>query len=327
MFQCPNAAGHSHGDRNKSFNVKTINGRQRWRCYGNCRPLIGSRDAGGDALDFVMWHYGYDTAEAIRYLRTRDGSAPLPGRTVRRTTPSPTVGTTGTTGAASKAPREQRTPPAPTGNTVAADIEADYLGRYCGWRGWPLEVAKRYGVHVVQVHGRYYARHPFYVPTLTGPVMFGWQDRALYKPARAKWLAPPAWPLPLWGVESFTTATVPVVVICEGPADGLTAAYALEDYADGWRPTVVAVPGVATWRPDWTALFEGAHVVTAGDPDNAGEELNARLAKDLGPVAASVHRANRDLLTTDLTGALQAYGRHYVAAALMAPLEADGVTP
>lgn len=320
MFRCPNGAGHTHGDKNKSFHVKTINGRQRWRCWANCRPVIGNDNAGGDALDYVIWHYGYTRADAIRCLRTRDGSHPTPPLRSRLADTSKPVATP-------PAPREIKAPPTPTGLSVPADIEADYLGRYCGWRGWPLEVAKRHGLTVVvDDHGRYWCRHPFMVPTASGPIMFGWQDRTLDKTVKPKWKAPANWAPVLWGVDSFATATVPIVVICEGPADGLTASYVLEGYNTEAAPAVVAVPGVTTWRTDWNRLFAGYHVVTAGDPDHAGDGLNERLAVDLKETAASVHRADRSLLTTDLTTALSQYGPDYVAAALMAPLVALGVT-
>jgi hypothetical protein len=67
-------------------------------------------------------------------------------------------------------------------------------------------------------------------------------------------------------------------------------------------------------------MFTGLHVVTALDPDTAGEELTQRIATDLHGVAATVTTASRDLLTTDLTDALRHHGPEYVAAAILEPL-------
>jgi hypothetical protein len=306
-YRCPNAAVHTHGDRTPSFTVTDTQGRQRWRCWGACQT-------GGDALDYVRWRHGLDTTAAIRWLRDYTGTAYLNAPTASRVKPAAPASTTPT------APL--RTPPEPTGERPPDDIAADILERYCSWRGWPLEVAHRHGLYVVKHGARLYCRHPFYVPTATGPVMFGWQDRALYKGASAKWRAPDGWPLPLWGTPSLITSAVPAVVLCEGPADGLSATYALEEYGP---IAVVAAPGVSTWRPAWTPLFTGLHVVIAADPDNAGDRLAERLEVDLAPVAASIGRACRQLLTTDVTDALRQYGPDYVAAALLTPLDAVGV--
>jgi hypothetical protein len=111
---------------------------------------------------------------------------------------------------------------------------------------------------------------------------------------------------------------LPAVVICEGPADGITASYALSEYLPG--VAVVAVPGTQTWRPEWSPLFKGLHVVTAADPDPSGEMLAENIRTDLAGIAASVTPASRDLLTVDLCDALKAHGPHYVAAALLEPL-------
>lgn len=297
-YSCPSP---THSDSTPSFTVKAINGRQRYKCYG-C-------DASGDALAYVEWHHGLDTTEAIRYLRARAGGGyqSTPPRAVSRATPAPTKRT----------PPPPRTPPIPTGTPSLDEMGREILTAYATWRGWPVEVAEAHGLHVVTVGNGVYVRHPFYIPTANGPVMFGWQDRARGRTPSPKWKAPPGWPLPLWGACSLVTAELPAVVICEGPADGITATYALANYAG---VAVVAVPGTSTWRPEWSPLFDGLHVVTALDPDEAGDGLTEKIRTDLDGIAASVTPASRELLTTDLTDALRHHGPDYVATALLEPL-------
>lgn len=297
-YRCPNHGHHAHGDRTPSFTVTMDGGRQRWRCWGAC-------STGGDALDYVQWHHGLDRTEAIRYLRARAGGGYV--EAPRRAAPAPTKRT----------PPPPRTPPIPTGEPSTDDLARELLAAYATWRGWPVEVAEGHGLHVVTVGTGVYVRHPFYVPTATGPVMFGWQDRARGRTPSPKWKAPPGWPLPLWGSCSLVAPELPAAVICEGPADGITATYALAEYAG---VAVVAVPGTSAWRPEWSPLFEGLHVVTALDPDEAGDGLTEKIRTDLDGVAASVTPASRELLTTDLTDALRHHGPHYVAAALLEPL-------
>lgn len=297
-YRCPNNGHHAHGDRTPSFTVTVDGQRQRWRCWGACQ-------VGGDALDYVQWHHRMDTTEAIRYLRARAGGGYI--EAPRRAAPTPTKRT----------PAPPRTPPAPTGTPSTDEMARQILQGYATWRGWPVEVAEAHGLHVVTVDGGVYVRHPFYVPTASGPIMFGWQDRARGRAPSPKWKAPPGWPLPLWGTCSLVGNTTPAVIIAEGPADGITATYALEGYTTA---AVVAVPGVSTWRPEWSPLFRGLHVVTALDPDTAGDTLAERITADLEGIAASVTPASRELLTTDLTDALRHHGPHYVAAALLEPL-------
>jgi len=292
-YSCPSP---THSDSTPSFTVKAINGRQRYKCYG-C-------DASGDALDYVQWMHGLDRAEAIKYLRGRAGSAYV--EAPRRATPAPTKRT----------PPPPRTPPLPTGTPSLDEMGRRLLADHAESRGWPIEVAEAHGLHAVTVGTVAYIRYPFHIPTKSGPIWFGWQDRRIGK-GEPRWLAPSGWPLPLWGTCSLQGLEVPAVVICEGPADGITATYALAEYAG---VAVVAVPGVQTWRPEWSRLFKGLHVVTAADPDPSGDDLAKRIATDLEGIAASVTTASRDLLTVDLTDALRHHGPHYVAAALLEPL-------
>ena len=298
-YSCPSP---THNDSTPSFVVRWHNGRQRYKCFG-CT-------AGGDALDYVQWIHGLDRTEAIRWLRARvGGGQPLPGP---RPTPSPSKRTT--------ASPVTRTAPIPTGEKQLDEMGREILAHHARWRGWPVSVAEAHGLHTVVVNNAVRIRYPFHVPTASGPVWFGWQDRRLHTDTSRgpKWLAPSGSALPLWGVCSLQAPPLPAVVICEGPADGITATYALSEFAPGLA--VVAVPGVQTWRPEWCAMFTGLHVVTALDPDAAGDELTHRIATDLDGVAASVSTASGDLLTTDVTDALRHHGPEYVAAAILEPL-------
>jgi hypothetical protein len=305
-YRCPNHGHHAHGDRTPSFTVTTdAAGVARWRCWGACQT-------GGDALDYVQWWHHVDRPDAIRWLREYTGTTSAAFREFRypqkSITPprAPTVPTV-------------RTPPEPTGTRVTDAAALELMERYAAWRGWPLAETVTHGLHVVEDDaGRRWIRHPFDVPHVAGPLMFGWQDRAEGK-RLPKWKAPPSWPLPLWGTCSLVKPSLPAVVIAEGPADGITATYALRSYAP---IAVVAVPGVSTWRADWSPLFTGLHVVTALDPDTAGHTLTKRIAHDLEAVAATVTAAASDLLTHDLCDTLKRWGPHYVAAALLEPFAA-----
>lgn len=298
-YACPNP---QHDDGTPSFFVFVDKvGRQRWRCYG-CAE-------GGDALDFVAWHYGTTTTDAIKRLRQMTGTTPAaPSR------------------APNMPPRSAVTSPPPVTPSLAAPVDMArrlpehdanrLLIRYAAARGWPVDVADRYGVEIVQHSGGPWARHHYYVPTLSGPVAFGWQDRALRSNPSTRWTGPKGWAPTLWGRCTLDTATANAVVICEGPADGISASWALEGYGP---VAVVAIPGVAGWRPDYCQLFDGRNVVLALDDDTPGRATAAKIAADLEGVAATVDNIDRTFETADLCDILRTFGPHFLAALLLEP--------
>lgn len=263
LFRCPHP---SHPDTHPSFDVhRDTDGVQRGRCRSACMWS-------GDALDLVKWLEDLDTAEAISWLRDYTGTAEPTRRerAPRSKTPAPP-----------KAP-----PPLPTSDRLPEEKAAQVMADYLAHRGWPSRVVERFGLEVVlDRHRSPRIRHPFHVPTPSGPVVVSWQDRAHPTGGRAKWLAPEGRPLPLWNLHTLTDTTE-AVVLTEGPADGITAALALED-----RPevAVLGVPGVNGWRKGWSAMFAGLPVLIAADNDTAGTRLRDTLTADLGPVVAALY--------------------------------------
>lgn len=77
--------------------------------------------------------------------------------------------------------------------------------------------------------------------------------------------------------ESLTADTLAIV---EGEGDVVT----------GWSLGLpaVAVPGTASWRPEWGHRFAGRHVVVIPDCDDPGRRLAESVARDCAPHAASV---------------------------------------
>lgn len=92
------------------------------------------------------------------------------------------------------------------------------------------------------------------------------------------------------------------LVICEGEPDALAAHSA--------GIPAVAIPGVASWRPEWAPRFQGRTVTIILDCDTPGRRCSASIALDLGQ--AGIDAAIVDLapgrndgydLTDHLTGA------------------------
>jgi hypothetical protein len=102
------------------------------------------------------------------------------------------------------------------------------------------------------------------------------------------------------------------LVICEGPADTVTAALALEG-----RPDVVAVgiPGSNGWRPGLSEMLAGVEaVVIAADPDEAGQRLVSAVLADLRRPAVVLDLSAGDLTETAKSSGLAAVGDLLAAA-------------
>lgn len=274
-FHCPNP---HHEDRHPSFTVsRTRTGRQAARCW--------SCSWHGNALELVKWLEGCDTAEAARRLRRFLGepegfstySAPI------RIVPP-------------KAPRTapkvlEDTTPRPTQERAHA-----FLERYLEWRAWPADIAHRFALEVVlDSFGECRVRHPFLVPTGSGEWRPSyWQDRGGRKP---KWLSPSGASPVLYNLPSLESDTLEAVVLCEGPADTVTASLALEDLA---TVAVLGIPGSGAWRPEWAELIEGLRVIVAADNDPAGLKLEEAVSGSLGRSVTLVRPSHGDLSETYL---------------------------
>lgn len=305
LYRCP-----LHDDSTPSFSVSVApDGRPRARCFG-C-------DWRGDALGFVQAvEHLPGPREALARLRTLAGvTTDTPYRdTVGRPTPAVAPSQTPEMGRRSAPvallPTEVRHP---------AEVVADStLDRYLDRRHWPAEVVDRFGLSVVLDRwGRPRVRHPFYVPDgAGGRVLANWQDRATGEDDHGrKWDTPTRRPLPLYNLPDLDDADLAVVVVCEGPADTITAAVALDGYP--WA-AAVGVPGAAGWHRGWAELLAGLSVVLAADDDDAGDRLTARITTDLDGHGVCVHRL--ELHGGDLTERAAVIGTAGVAAEVLALL-------
>ena len=254
LFQCPHP---SHPDTSPSFSVFTgSNGVQQGHCLSQCGHI-------GDALKFVKWVRNCSTKEACDELRGFAGVI------------SPRVFAT------ESKPRKLRATK-PSGLVDDAKALSDYLAS----RGWPAEVAKTFGLQIMRDEfGTKRVRHPFYAwidGTLTEA---GWQARRLDNSQELRWLGAKDTPLPIYNLPALEADDITHAVICEGPADTITAALACSTLP-GWA--CVGVAGAQSWRDEWAQLFTGLSVVIATDNDAAGEKLSARITASLGGVASLI---------------------------------------
>lgn len=293
-YSCPNPA---HPDRSPSFTVTTdSNGRQSARCWSLCAWS-------GDALELVKWLEGVSTAEAARKLRAILGE-PEPVRAAPR----------------NRAPGRPRalTAPRDTAPRPTAERAQRFLERYLTARGWPASVVERHGLEVViDSRGALRVRHPFTVPDGAGAWRaLYWQDRG-NRASVPRWLSPSGAQPILYNLRALSQEPLEAVVICEGPADTITAELALEGC-----PLVacVGVPGVGAWRSEWAELFTGLRVAVAADNDAAGQRLEEAVRADLGRVALVRPKAG-DLTETALEHGLEAV-RDLLLAALSTEPEA-----
>lgn len=276
-YSCPNPA---HADHSPSFTVTTRHGKQSARCWSQCAWS-------GDALDLVRWLENLDTAAALDYLRAR-------------------LGETATRQAPEKLHRLREAPPRRAPLVLLeeepvrppAEASARFMSKYLEARGWPESVVTTHGLEVVLDHSRTMrVRHKYLCPVGGEWRVTYWQDRGPNS-SRVKWLSPKgARPIP-YNLRSLEQEQLSAVVVCEGPADTITAELALDSVPG---VAVIGVPGANAWQADWGRLLDGCRVVIAADPDTAGERLEAAVrASTRGPVAV-VRLAHGDLTETART--------------------------
>ena len=296
LFSCPSP---DHADRHPSFSVYlNRDGLQRWKCLSQC-------DRSGDAIDLVAWLDGSSTGEAIRTLRT------IAGDTWERTPPV-----------------KKRDLPIerPLLYRIADCIdqtEADriYLDKYLVSRGWPAEIAQEFSLSVVtDSAGVRRIRHPYFAPTSQRgqwAVTF-YQDRGPKQVAR-KWLNPTGVASYPYNLRSLERDNLRALVVCEGPADTITAHLALEGLAD---VACIGIAGVDHWRKEWACLLEGLLIVVAMDNDEAGEKLVMKV-KESSPNGVMVVRPKGK----DLSEMLLSCGLDEVRALLLKALDRPQETP
>ncbi len=295
-FTCPNP---QHPDRNPSFTV-TQDKRGKWRgiCYSQCQWS-------GDALALVQWLDGGDVRAAADRLRaflgepSTDTWRPV---ALKQTAP-PLVSVP------APLPTETRRPP----EQVCAQVLTDYLH----WRHWPDWTVDMFGLSVVlDDRGAVRVRHTFYGPTDDGCEVLAWQDRAKGD-ALPKWKGPHGRPLPLYNLPALRRSGITAAVICEGPADTISATVALQGSAQ-MRMVAVGVPGVNGWRTEWAQLFAGLAVLTAADNDKAGNLLRDRIEHDLAPVHCTLRHLMLPSDVKDMNDWCRQHGHSAIGDALAA---------
>lgn len=273
LFQCPNPA---HPDNSPSFSVFTNSkGVQVCHCLSQCGHI-------GDALAFLQWVNRCEVRDAADELRSFIGASPI----------TPTL----------KTPSKPKTIRATQPSGIVSDTAAmrDYLDA----RGWPEEVAASFGLQVMHDYaGIKRVRHPFRSWLDGQLVETGWQARRLDNSQEMRWLGASGTSLPLYNLPALDADEITHAVICEGPADTITASLALA-HLPAWA--CVGVAGSQSWRDEWAQYFGGLSVVIATDNDEAGEKLHARIVASLSGVA-SVIMASRPV-GNDLTDMAKALG-------------------
>jgi DNA primase len=286
LHQCPNP---EHPDASPSFSVfKGRNGQWLCGCLSQCGHV-------GNAFKFVQWLHKCDNAEAVRRLREFAGqAAPLPHRVAKKSKSKHVV-----------AAQPKRPDP---GFTVVNDAGA--LSAYLNSRQWPAEVVEAFGLQVVRLN-RYEERntlrvlHPFFEHKAGEWRATSWQGRRLDNVEEKKWLAPFGAALPLYNLRALDPQDIAAAVVCEGPADTVTAWLATRDIQG---LAVVGVPGSQAWRAEWAAYFEGLAVVIAGDNDKAGATFTDDVAGDLRPSASLLVAACPPEGVNDLTDMAKVHG-------------------
>jgi DNA primase len=278
-YSCPNPG---HADQHPSFTVTTTaKGKQLARCWSLCGWQ-------GDALELVKWLENLTTGEAAERLRDLSGAPrPMP-KPARTTVPTGEK-------CVSNTPKDSARRPQP------ARAER-FLERYLDFRGWPSSVVDKFGLEVVlDSGGACRVRHPFFTPVSEGKwAATYWQDRGTG--TGPKWLSPKGAAPQLYNLSSLERDGLLGVVLCEGPADTVTAALALEGAE---KVAVVGCPGVNAWRNEWAALFAGLRVVVAADPDNAGQLLEEKVTHALGRRVTCLRLSSGDLTETAKTRGLE----------------------
>ena len=299
-FCCPHP---THPDRSPSFTVsKNRNGRQVARCWSQC-------DWHGDALAFVQWIEQCSVREAADKLRGLLGESRAYDPVTR-----PKV-------AAKPKQQVQPTPTADTSRRPNADTAERLLTQYLSKRQWPREVAERYGLEVVTGRaGRPYIRHPFFTLNADSrPVVQTWQDRLCQDlEGVSRWDTPAGASLLLYNEPALSRTGVELVVICEGPADAISAEVALSKYANA---CAVAVAGAGGWKHDYNDRYRdklaGKTVLVVGDRDSAGDTMRASVAVFLKRVAKRLRVLTPPPGTKDLTDWCQRDGFEKVGRVLV----------
>jgi 5S rRNA maturation endonuclease (ribonuclease M5) len=170
------------------------------------------------------------------------------------------------------------------------------MSRYLTSRSWGIEAVMLFNLEVREYPNHEpRIRHPFYSADTTGEwLLTYWQDRAAFPCAnKDRWRSPASGVPTLFNLPALEDKKLDSVVICEGPADTISASLLLQ----GSHMAAIGVPGVNAWRSEYEPLFRGLNVVVAADNDEAGRTLEQRIARDLTRCRVSFVRVSDGDLT------------------------------
>lgn len=292
-YSCPNPA---HPDYSPSFTVsRSHTGKEFAKCWSQCSWQ-------GDALELVKWLEGISTAEAAQWIRKYLGK---PDSQQIQRKPEPR-----------KKPL-QIVKEADTTQRPSTERAAHFLSKYLTYRSWPFSVVEQFSLEVVLDNsGECRVRHPYFTPSPSGEwIVSYWQDRRRSSGQGPKWLSPKGSTPTLHNLRSLERDGLTGVVICEGPADTITATLALEGHEE---IAVIGVPGVSAWRTEWSDLLEGLRIVIAADNDEAGKKLEEAVANSVGKKIKAVRPENNDLSDT-----AKIQGLNIVRSLLLSALEKE----
>ena len=279
-YRCPHP---EHFDQHPSFSVATLSdGRERAKCWSQCGWH-------GDALDFIEWHLRIDTRDAIEWLTNWNNN---PTSVNAQTVMSENA----------HEPRNQV--PMDNSSPVKGVIASQTMQDYLTWRQWPKEVVAEFSLSVVQEpNGDLRIRHPFLSPDADGIWTASyWQDRSVADSA-LKWMSPKNGTSTLYNLQSLEREELQAVVICEGPADTISAWVALRNH-DGIA--VIGVPGAQTWRSEYAQLVQGLKIVVAADNDDAGRNLESAICASVSQEVFIARPTDGDITDTIKTRGIAA---------------------
>jgi len=311
LYRCPNP---EHFDSKPSFSVFMGRGGQ-WLC--GCLSQCGHI---GNAFNFMQWIHKCDNAETVHRLREWAGQpAPMAHQIAKKDKRKQVVAST---------------PPKPDPGYMVVN-DPSTLSAYLSSRQWPTEVVETFGLQIVRLNrpedsNTLRVLHPFFEHKAGEWRATTWQARRLDNSEVMKWLAPYGASLPLYNLRALDPQDITAAVVCEGPADTVTAWLATRDIAG---LAVIGVPGSQAWRTEWAAYFEGLAVVIAGDNDKAGAQFAAKVATDLRAGVSQLANACPPEGVNDLTDMAKVHGLDAVRELLtktlpvQAPKHAPTATP
>jgi DNA primase len=243
QWPCPSPS-HAQTGATPPVSISRPNAYDVWCCHG-C-------GAGGTAVDLLAMAKGLDTAEAFTVLRQIAG---VPDYTPR---PSPV--------------RVVAAPVNPERDRLDGAAAAEVMAEYLAGRGWPDEVADRWGLHAVGHHGARWVRHPY---REAGAASW-YQDRWVSGSDRSKWWGQPGEERRLYALDLAETLDRARgrghLFVAEGPADVIAL-----DLAGFDAVGIPGTQGVDKWGP----YLAGLDLIVCTDPDDAGDNA----AEALGAMA------------------------------------------